>query len=70
MAIAALLVVGALLLIPAFWALRLLSGEQVLHYERPSARGMAKVMLVCWPISAALFGGALFYMLQPRGRGR
>jgi len=67
-AIPVLLLVGIALLFPAVWAVMLLAGGEVRNHDRPGAIGMARVMLVCWPIALALLGSAVFYMVQPRKR--
>ncbi len=56
--------VGLLLLIPAMWSLLLLADHEVWHHDRQGARSMATVMLICWPIAAALVGTAGFYGYQ------
>jgi len=64
-AIPILITVGFALLIPGTWALLLLAGAKwVWSANRENARGMAMVMLVCWPIAFSLFFGALFFFRQ------
>ena len=63
-----LITVGLLLCYPGFWALMILSGTWT--SERPSAAGMAKVMLVCWPIAMALIAGGVMFFMQARDEKR
>ncbi|MFA7236374.1 MAG: hypothetical protein WC058_05880 [Phycisphaeraceae bacterium] len=55
------LIIGMLLLIPGLWAVGILLGLNVPMAYRTSARGMAYLMLVCWPVAAALIGGSIHY---------
>ena len=68
-AVPILAIVGVLLLIPAVWAVLLLTGTPVWHHQRTGARSMAAVMLICGPIALAMFCGAAYYGTQLR-RGR
>lgn len=54
--------VGVLLLWPAFWSLLLLLN--IIESHRESARTMAFVMLMCWPIAGVLLAGAVFFFRQ------
>ena len=65
-AVPVLFTVGALLLVPAVWAVLLLGGANVWHAQRPDAQRMAVVMLACWPIALSLFGAGVFFGLQVR----
>ena len=56
--------VGVLLLIPAFWALLLLAGVGVPGSAREDSRGMAAVMLTCWPIAICLIITAVIFFKQ------
>lgn len=62
------MVVGMLLLIPALWAVAVLIGLKVPMSGGSSmgvsSKGMALLMLVCWPIAVMLVGGAYFYAKQ------
>ena len=55
-----LMTVGALLLVPAIWSVRYLSGvEGVSHAQREGARPMALLMLICWPMALALMAASV-----------
>lgn len=58
------LVLGALLLIPALWAIGILLGLPVPLAGRSHADKVAYLMLLCWPVAAILIGGALFFAKQ------
>lgn len=59
-----LMTVGAMLLIPAFWAVLVLAGASVPMADREDAPTMAKVMLLCWPLALSLIVPATFIFLQ------
>jgi len=63
-AVPLLATVGALLLWPAMWSLMHLAGHQTEAGTRASADGMAKAMLIAWPIAFMLLGSALFLFIQ------
>lgn len=69
-----LITVGGLLLVPAIWAVLLLTGQTVWASDRPNAQLMAKVMLVCWliaiPLMAAGFTFGVQVLLARRARQR
>jgi hypothetical protein len=56
--------VGVLLLVPATWALLYLFSVQVPGFDRPSARPMAFMMMMCWPIAIILIAGAVVMFRQ------
>jgi hypothetical protein len=64
-----LFVVGGLLLIPGFWSVGILCNLWTSDRGQ-SARPMAAFMLVCWPLAAALLGGAALLLKQFRGAAR
>jgi hypothetical protein len=49
-----LMTVGLMLLLPAFWAVLVLTGAGVPMSDRDDASTMAKVMLLCWPLALSL----------------
>lgn len=59
-----LMTVGAMLLIPAFWAVLVLTGAPVPMADREDASTMAKVMLLCWPLALTLIIPAIFMFIQ------
>ncbi len=59
-----LMTVGVMLLIPAFWAVLVLTGAGVPMADREDAKSMAKVMLVCWPLSVTLIIPAALIFAQ------
>lgn len=59
-----LMTVGVMLLIPAFWAVLVLTGAGVPMSDREDASSMAKVMLLCWPVALALVIPAVFMFVQ------
>lgn len=61
-----LLAVGALLLVPAVWALLFMMNVQVWGYDRSNASAMAKTMLVCWPLSICLIAAGVVFIKQTR----
>lgn len=63
-AVPLLATVGVLLLWPAMWSLMHLAGHQTEAGSRASADGMAKAMLIAWPIAFMLLGSALFLFIQ------
>jgi hypothetical protein len=58
---AVLFVVGLALLYPAFWSVGVLCGLWTSD-RGDSARPMAFMMLICWPLAAVLLGGAGFLL--------
>ena len=63
-AIPLLITIGALLLVPAVWAVLILCGAHVWRWENPNAKAMALVMLMCWPIAGILIAAAVFFYKQ------
>ena len=59
-----LFVVGGLLLIPGFWSVGILCN--LWTDPRPTAKMFAAIMLFCWPMAAALLGGAWFLLKEFR----
>lgn len=64
MAAPVLMTVGLMLLIPAFWSVLVLTGAPVPMADREDASTMAKVMLLCWPLSLTLIIPAVFMFVQ------
>jgi hypothetical protein len=63
-AVPVLLTVGVLLLIPGVWAILLLCGADVWKSDDSSAKSVALIMLLCWPIAACLLAAAAVYLYQ------
>jgi hypothetical protein len=59
-----LMTVGVMLLIPAIWAIMVLTGARVPMSDRPDAPTMAKVMLICWPLALTLIIPAVLLFAQ------
>jgi len=66
-AIPILLTVGVVLLIPGIWAVCLLIGLEVPRHNEPDAKQVALAMLITWPLSLCMIGGAIFFLMQTRG---
>lgn len=64
MAAPILMTVGVMLLMPAFWAVLVLTGAPVPMSDREDASTMAKVMLLCWPLALTLVIPAVFMFVQ------
>lgn len=56
-----LFTMGALMIVPGIWAISKLSAT---GDEAQAASGMAKVMLLSWPLSMAMIGIAIFLMME------
>jgi len=59
-----LITFGLLTLIPAIWAVLVLMGMKVPMHDGQGASGMAKLMLVCWPVSLGLLAGGIVGVVQ------
>jgi len=59
-----LITVGLLMLIPAIWSVMVLNGQEAPGSDRPDARNMAYLMLVCWPIAILLLGAGGTFLVQ------
>jgi len=66
-AIPILLTVGGLLLIPGIWAVCLMLGLEVPRHDDPQANQVALGMLITWPLSLCMIGGAIFFWMQTSG---
>ena len=65
-AVPMLITVGLLLMIPGLWALLVLGGVEIFGSAKQGARGMAMVMLLCWPIALLLIFGAFYFIVELR----
>ncbi len=65
-AVPMLITVGVLLMIPGLWALLVLGGVEIFGSTKQGARGMAMVMLLCWPIALLLIFGAFYFIVELR----
>jgi hypothetical protein len=61
-AVPLLFTIGVILLIPAIWGTLMLMGK--LESTRDGDKGMAAAMLVCYPVSACLIAGGIFFLRQ------
>lgn len=59
-----LITFGILTLIPALWAVAVLMGMKVPMHDGQGADGMAKLMLICWPVSLGLLAGGIVSIVQ------
>lgn len=59
-----LITFGLLTLIPAIWAVAVLMGMKVPMHDAQGASGMAKLMLICWPVSLGLLAGGIVAVVQ------
>ena len=56
--------VGAMLMVPAIWAVMILQEYEIWASDRSDAVLMAKVMLICWPIALILLASAAVFFWQ------
>lgn len=59
-----LITFGILTLLPAIWAVLILMGVKTWMHDGQDVAGMAKLMLVCWPVSLGLLGGGIYAVVQ------
>lgn len=59
-----LITFGLLTLAPAIWAVLVLMGVKAPMHDGQGAAGMAKLMLVCWPVSLGLLAGGVVGVVQ------
>ena len=60
--------IGLMLLVPAMWAVLILSGaEKIPGAQIDDAPMKAKFMLICWPVAILLLATAIYYTLQIMG---
>lgn len=65
-----LITFGLLTLVPAIWAVLVLMGIKVPMHDGQGASGMAKLMLVCWPVSLGLLAGGIVGVVQTMKQNR
>lgn len=59
-----LITFGILTLLPAVWAVLILMGVKTWMHDGQDVAGMAKLMLVCWPVSLGLLAGGVYMVVQ------
>ena len=59
-----LITFGLLTLAPAIWAVLVLMGYKVPLHDGQGVTNMAKLMLVCWPVSLGLLAGGIVGVVQ------
>ena len=65
-----LITFGLLTLAPAIWAVLVLMGYKVPLHDGQGVNNMAKLMLVCWPVSLGLLAGGIVGVVQVTKQNR
>lgn len=59
-----LITFGVITLLPAIWSVLILMGVKTFMHSGKNVDGMAKLMLVCWPVAIGLLAGGIYSVVQ------